>query len=221
MDSKVLEKIQKLLCLAADNPEAPESKLAAERAAELMAKHGVGIEDVDSHGKMKEGGIIEEGVSVIAQHHQIWESSLASVLCDCFDCKRVINTLNRKAESRTFIGAKSDVAILTWFYKYIRLRVAKHAEKKFRTQRDQKSFGLGAVNALEPRLLEMYKRKEEVAEADSRALVHTKQVAVQNYFDQRFTKLGKGKKYGGNITQAYHSGYIAGESMPINQQIGG
>lgn len=220
MDTKILEKIQKLLCLAADNPEAHESKLAAERAADLMAKYNVGIEDVDSHGKMKEGSVIEQNVDTLPHFHQIWESALGSALCDCFDCKRVIYTEGRKIVSRNFIGSKSDVQLAVWFYKYLRLRIVKQAEKLYKKQQDQKSFGLGAVSSLEPRLKGMYKRKAEATPVDSRALVLTKQVAVQDYFDSRYGGM-KSRSYGtSKISQAYYTGVEEGQKMSINQQVG-
>jgi hypothetical protein len=224
MDVKILEKIQKLLALAADNPDGHESKLAAERAADLMAKYDVGIEDIDSHtGKMKQGAVVQETVDVIANFHQIWESSLGNLLCDCFDCKRFIQTVDSKVISRSFLGAKSDVKLAVWFYKYLRLRIAKEAEKKYKTQRDQKSFGIGAVQGLAPRLTEMYKRKVDATPVDSRALVLTKQLAVQERYDEiakTFTR--KNRTYSANnITGAYHHGVEAGKTMSINQQIGG
>lgn len=223
MDAKILERIQKLLCLAADKPEGHESQLAAERAAELMAKHNIGIEDVDSHGNMKSGSIIEETLDVVAHHHQIWESHLAQILCECFDCKRFVSSFGRKVATRTFIGTKSDVMILSWFYKYLRLRIAKQSERDFNTQAKQKAFGLGAVQALEPRLKEMYKRKQAMTPVDSRALVLTKQVAVDDLYHKRVGNSRSKQKYSAATIdrRAFESGTVAGSTMSINQQIGG
>ena len=218
MNEKVLSKIQKLLCLAADNPDSPESKLAAERAAEMMAKYDVGFEDIKEDGTMADGGIDEVSISANAKHHQVWESQLAGALCDCFDCKRLVNSYE---DTRTFVGAKSDVKIVVWFYKYLRLRIAKQAEQAYRLQKDQKIFGLGAVQSLSPRLVAMYKKKKEVILSDSRALMVNKQLAVNNYFDAKYRGLSR-KSYstGSGSRAAMNAGVAAGASMSINQQVG-
>jgi hypothetical protein len=221
MDEKILSKIQKLLCLAADNPDGHESKLAAERAAEMMAKYDIGIEDIKKDGSMADGGIVEENVTANSKQHQAWESELAGVLCDCFDCKRLISYADG-GEVRVFVGAKSDVKILVWFYKYLRLRIAKTAEMEFRLQKDQKMFGIGAVRALRPRLEALYKKKTEVVLSASRALVVNKQLAVNNFFDHKYSGLRKKSHNVGNGSRAaWNSGTAAGQSMSINQQLGG
>jgi hypothetical protein len=222
MDEKILSKIQKLLCLAADNPDSPESKLAAERAAEMMAKYDIGLEDIQDDGTISDDGINEISVVANANHHQAWESQLASILCECFDCQRFVTSFSRNSKTRTFIGTKSDVRIAVWFYKYLRLRIAKQAEHEFRLQVDQKTFGMGAVSALEPRLVEMYKRKEEIILSDSRALMVNKQLAVKNYFESKYTNL-KTRHISSGIGSkaALMAGRAAGQSISLNQQIGG
>lgn len=222
MDNKILSKIQKLLALAADNPDKPESKLAAERAGDMMAKYNIGLEDIKSDGTMANGGIIEENVSANSKHHQIWEAELAGVLCACFDCKRIIANLDRRRSVRTFIGAKADVALLIWFYKYLRLRIAKSAESEFNLQKDQKVFGIAAVRALRPRLEEMYKKKEEVTLSDCRSLVLNKQLAVTKHFDRNYGNLGKKTYSRPQLNQAaWSAGTTAGQTMGINQQVRG
>ena len=217
MDEKILGKIQKLLALAAGDPDSPEAKLAAQRAGEIMAKHDIGIEDVDEFGNMSKDGIIEETVVARNKHHQAWESMLGNVLCECFDCKKYVSS---KIGTRTFVGAKSDVAMLVWFYKYLRLRIAKQAEHEWSLQRDQKEFGLGAVHGLSPRLQDMYKKKEEVTLSDSRALVISKQLAVTDYFDTKYKGLKKkGYTHSGGNRNARVSGVLAGQSMGINKQV--
>lgn len=222
MDEKILGKIQKLLCLAADNPDSPESKLAAERAAEMMAKYDVGLEDIKEDGTISDDGIDEVTVSANSTHHQVWESQLSAVLCRCFDCQKFITTMGRSHRTRTFIGTRSDVQLVVWFYKYLRLRIAKQAEREFRLQADQKVFGLGAVRALEPRLEEMYKKKKEVILSDSRALMVNKGLIVKDYLDRNYN-LGRSKSYstGNGSRAAAAAGHAAGSSMSINQQIGG
>jgi len=222
MNEKILGKIQKLLCLAADNPDSPESKLAAERAAEMMAKYDVGFEDINEDGTISDDGIDEIQVSANSTHHQIWESQLSAVLCRCFDCQRFISTMGRNHRTRTFLGTKSDVKIAVWFYKYLRLRIAKQAEHEFRLQADQKVFGLGAVRALEPRLVEMYEKKKEVILSDSRALMINKGKIVKDYLDRNYN-LGRGRNHsvGNGSRAAMVAGQAAGSSMSINQQLGG
>ncbi len=221
MSTKILDKIQKLLRLAADNPESHESKLAAERAAMLMAKHNVGLEDVKEDGTMDDSAMHSEDITANAQHHQVWESSLAGILCDVFDCKRIISG-SHKQKVRRFIGAKSDVVMLVNFYKYLRIKIARESETTYRLQKDQKMFGFGVVESLTPRLTEMYKKKEEVSTVHTRSLVVSKQLAVNNYFDRKYKgKLSRARAHtlGGGSADAYQSGRVVGNNLSLNRQI--
>jgi|GEM_PF-4442417 hypothetical protein len=221
-EQKILDRLQKLLRLAADNPDSPESQLAGERAAELMAKYNVGLEDVKEDGTIDSSNILESDVVCTVKHHQAWETDLASALCEAFDCQRILTNADNGAKVRRFIGTKSDVAVLVNFYKYLRLRIAKEAEHKYRLQRDQKMFGIGVARELRPRLVEMYKRKQEVSSEATNALVVCKKDAVANFLSSQYPSM-KMKSYsmGSGSMAAYRDGLVVGKSMSINQQVGG
>lgn len=220
-EQKVLDKLQKLLRLAADNPDSPESQLAGERAADLMAKHNIGLEDVKEDGTIDSSNIQETDVACTVQHHQAWENKLAFALCEAFDCQRILTRTHDGSQLRRFIGTKSDVVVLVNFYKFLRLRIAKEAEHKFRLQQDQKMFGLGVTRELHPRLVEMYKRKQEVSSEATNALVVCKKEAVTNFLSAKYPSMKK-KTYsmGGGSMNAYRDGQVTGKSMSINQQVG-
>ena len=222
MDKKLLGKIQKLLALAADNPDSPESKSAAEKAAQLMADNNIGYEDVDQNGNLEDSGIDEIRVSANVKQHQAWESCLSSVLCRIFECERLVENFGGDNKKRVFIGARSDVQILSWMFKYLRLRIAKAAEDKFSTQRDQREFGLGVINTLTPRLDEMYAYRKKAQEDTTSALMAVgKGIAVKNHFHTKYPNLTtkKHSTKAGNRA-AWQSGQQAGSTISLNQQVG-
>lgn len=221
MNSKIIDKIKKLLALAADNPDSPESQSAGEKAAALMAKHNIGCEEIkigdDEHNQNQ---IKEEEIRTTAKAHSEWENLLGGLLARIFDCDRYSTTYNKDLKTRTFIGTPSDLALLTWYYKYIRLRVAKKAEEMFTTIRDKNEFGMSAIMALRPRFEEMYKQKTE--ESDG-ALVVVKKDAVTKYMKKTHGDLKrvapKSRQRGG--VEARNAGAEFGSKLSLNQQVEG
>ena len=164
--------------------------------------------------------MVQEFVDAKAKHHRIWEASLAKIIADVFECQRIYDRANY-IPRRCFIGTRSDVAMSVWLYKYLRLRIAKGGESKFSLQRDQKEFGRGAVEALKPRLHEMYMRKKEVQLATTTdIMVVGKELAVQGALKKAYPNITKtGFQFQGGSRSARVAGVAAGSAMSINQQV--
>lgn len=216
MDKKLASKIQKLLALGAGNNA--EAKSAMNKAGKLMADNNIGLEDI-SNGTIKPDGIIEELVNISSKNILIWEINLAHALCKAFDCQCLKQVLFGQ-EQRLFLGTKSDLKLLMWYYKYLRIKVAREAEVKFKLVKDQKAFGMGAVTTLTDRILDMFTSKQQAMTNDTKALVVVKTDAVSKHIHDNY-KLRAGRKMRlTNInTKAMAAGQAAGNRISINRPI--
>ena len=119
MSEKVLDRIRKLLRLAADKgatqEEAESALLMAQR---LMVEHGLNesqVEEAPTPEEMK----IEEGVAEDIGRTESWRGRLGSVIADNFRCKsfwRQMRTAKPIRSLLVFLGHAGDVAIAKEVY---------------------------------------------------------------------------------------------------------
>lgn len=83
---KIIEKIQKLLALANNNPNENEAMAAALKAQRLMAENDISLEQVDETIDNKE--IVKEIYHASNKHEmKKWKFGLANVVANNFRCK--------------------------------------------------------------------------------------------------------------------------------------
>lgn len=218
MDEKLVSKIQKLLALGAGDSN--EAKSAMEKAGQLMAKNNIGLEDI-SNGVMKDGGILEKTININNQNILFWEVVLASALCKAFSCSclRMSERINSK---RMFIGTKSDLKLLIWYYKYLRIKVAREAETKYSLIKDQKAFGLGVVASLKDRILDMFQAKTVTMTEETKALMVVKDNSIREYVNERYHPQRRKAQQITNLNHsAVEAGMAVGKTMSINRPITG
>lgn len=216
MDKKLASKIQKLLALGAG--EGAEAKSAMNKAGKLMADNNIGLEDI-SNGVLKGDGILEESINISSKNILIWEINLARTLCKAFDCE-CLKQVFFGQEQRLFLGTKSDLKLLIWYYKYLRIKVAREAEVQFKLINDQKAFGIGAVDALSDRILDMFATKQQAMTNDTKALVVIKTDAVSQHIRNNY-KLRPGHRvqFNNPNMKAVAAGEAAGQRISINRPI--
>lgn len=85
---EVIEKIQKLLALAGNNPSESEAESAALKAQELIAKHNITMTEIEDAGDATEE---EEDLGYYQIHTgngKAWKFNLAQAIAENFRCKR-------------------------------------------------------------------------------------------------------------------------------------
>lgn len=222
VDDKVLERIKKLLALAGENgftnDNENEAKAAFRKAAELMEAHGLAIADINKEtGKVS--GIDQFSIRQGQAKYRIWANPLAGILAKCFDCRVIL-----VEENQVVVGVKSDIELFTWYYNFLKIRIARNASTKFRLVADQKTYGTGCVAALRTRLLDMFtKVREEVRTEQTKALVVVKKQEVDKTFKKWFphTKKHSPKRKLTGSSEAYNAGVRDGQTMALNKSIGG
>ena len=222
VSDKILQRIKKLMALGLGDPDSPEAKSAMDKVAELMQEHGVAEIDLEDNGHIKTSSLIEEIVECYSKSTDKWERVLGTQIAKAFDCKMLtLNSGKYFPNSRTFLGAKSDVKLSIYFYKFIRMQIMRGAESQFDLIRDQKSYGFGCVSKVVERLKDMYAKREEVMTEESQALIVVKKDDVVNFYKEKYPHTTKGGSY--KITgsaDAYSKGQADGNKIQMSRQVG-
>ena len=115
VQEKTIDKIKKLLALAS-SPNEHEAQSALLKAQELLAKHNLTINDVDS--SEAEESVIQHRVDISFTKME-WRLNLANIIADNFRCYCWGHLGNRgKGIGFTFLGKESDVEICKTIYIY-------------------------------------------------------------------------------------------------------
>ena len=112
---KILEKIEKLLALAADKANEHEAISAALKAQELMAKYNIELAEVQ--GDVKSETITTEMYTPKANQHYVckWRYTLSNIIAKNFCCKTY--SINRDAIA--FYGYEKDAKIAVEVFKFL------------------------------------------------------------------------------------------------------
>lgn len=121
IDQKVYDKLQKLLALSVSDNE-NEAGLAMEKAKVLMNEHNLSLLDVAQDGSG--ASVKDERIWGFSKNRQKWEESLGNEIARAFDGRAIISpTLD--GWYVTFIGSKTDVAIIVDLFERLRLVIRK------------------------------------------------------------------------------------------------
>lgn len=112
---KILEKIEKLLALAGNNPSENEAISAALKAQELMAKYNIELADLE--GQSADQSIVEVTYTPKANCHYVrkWRYKLSLIIAKNFCCKTY--SINRDAIA--FYGYEKDAKIAVEVFKFL------------------------------------------------------------------------------------------------------
>lgn len=204
-NGNVVEKIRKLLALAADDPDSNESKLAAARAEQLMTKYE--IESIGAEVDSGAEGIDKETIKMYNTSSRVktvegmmrynrdnWEVKLATILCDLADCKIVMYP-----HGIQFIGYKKDLELTIWYYKLIRLKIHKNIDKyygyvKAHNNSDEiYSYTLGYLTSLDKIIRKMHETKRNTMENNCKDLVVAKDAQINKYMKELFPDMRRTK----------------------------
>ena len=224
MNKAVLERYRKMLALASDDPKSPESQTAFKMAGEFAAKHGLSEADLDVEGHLTDDMIEEVKLDIWDRNTMYWDSQLALAICEAFDCAvcRTANTNNPNAyKAYKILGGKTDVSLATWYWKFLKIRIARQAEVEYHLVRDQKECAMGIVYAVGIRLKEMYEAKEEMMTPDTKALVVVKKADLEKAKKEHWPRLSGGVSFQNNQATpgAFRKGMKIGENMGLSQPI--
>ena len=219
--SRILEKVKKLMALATNNPEANEAKTAMEVAGKLLAQYDLSMEMVREG--QKENRFSTQEVPIFIDRNKHWEGQLCTILAEVFNCK-VFRWVGKDTKySWCFVGEPHNVEICIWYLKYLRLQISKKAEERYNKSRDRESYALGMISTLAKRLREMNQSRKESMTENSKAIALRTSKELDNFFAQMRYDLGlvtrkSNRRYDSN---ALENGVKDGKNLSLNRPVKG
>lgn len=217
----IIERIRKLLALAANNTNPHEAELAAQRANELMLKHSIERERVNTAVDPLSGYVREiETTGKFAA----WERTLLVNIALANLC-RVVKV---GRDDFAVIGHKENVQVSLEMFRWLRTELHRLAKEKYREADESSDFGEmdphqfhtsfkhGANNAINERLKEAKREVEKFnpSQAHGLVLLNTKadQALVKFYPKTVTTRSSAGRN---TRSTAFSAGVEAGRSVTL------
>ncbi len=217
MNTKIVEKIQKLLALSESSNE-HEAQLSMLKAQELLAKHKLSLREVKEYKIYNSA--IKEKISTVSFTKAKWKGSLAKVIADNFGCYHYYKV--RKTNTITFFGREEDITICNIILEYavdcIDTKVKKlryqHSKYGYSTKGLENDYALGFIDGISKKYEEQKKANQEWG----LVLVKDKEV-VEAHSQIKFTGSVNANTEFKGFSEAYYEGYEDGEKFSISDKI--
>lgn len=201
--NKMLDKVQKLLALAGNNPSEGEAKAAAMKAQKLIAQYNLDLSALSAEE------VIQYKL-LRAEHpnNNGYRGSLASIIAPNFRCKAIY--LGAQIH---FFGREGDVDTCVSVFNYLYKTMRTNGCRQERIARKEGRSAHGVANCYWAGF--MRGLKDELG-AQSKALAIIVPEDVKDKFTEKFPQTGvnnrMGVKHTGYDKDAYDSGYNDGRS---------
>lgn len=220
---RTVERIKKLMALAMSDPDTPEAKSAALKAAELLAKYELDMADLTEENKNE---IHEEQFKNYDPKNTSWEQTFLMVLMNVFDINVVVTNTRDNSTIYRLFGKKQDLVLCTYFFKMVRRVAVKRGEAEYKTQALRKSFQSGLIDAIGHRFFEMKEKRQEHRTETTTALAVCNRKEVEDYIKRLFPQAKKKRTAEFKVkTQAeldaFLKGKETGKDIPLNTPIEG
>lgn len=233
VDSKIIEKLKKLLALSASDNE-NEAELAMNKAEEIMRKHNLSVQDVAMDGS---GANIESAV-VYGQTKSVqkWERSLGNSIARAFDGQAVLaRARNGHNWQFTFIAGKTDLVIIVDLFERLRRTIRRMSAEYVAANRSpyisprtqHNSYRIGVVTTVRDRLEQIRhnSRPDDFRNPcglTGKELLVVKDKAVRQHMEEMFPNLKFEKtRFSSVDSNAYHRGLADGQNVCLHRSVNG
>lgn len=215
-DNVVIQKIQKLLALAGNNPNENERAVAMERVHELLAKYNLSLLDV-------ENAKFSDVTMIHAMHikKERWIHFLLNAVCRLYYTRHLTAEVKRK-EWPIFIGTSENIQATISVVTFLVETIKRQARERFSSSKDKRSFCVGATNAIIDRAKAIIERAEGAPTTGTQLMVLTDKLQAKN--DEFISGLQnvidrKGRDTNSNVNPyAYVAGLIEGRRLSLKPQ---
>ena len=217
-NTKIIDRIRKLLAMSEDTGSPNEAAIAAGRAAKLMQQYNLDHADVILT-TASEDSITENASTVAHKAVPQWIASLIVPVANLHDCEARYKYLPNDARAAEFLGMQEDVLVATYVFEYLIGEINRLAERfKARcggtaSRKDLNDFRLGASFGVLS-VLETMQREKAAAEANhsaGKALVVVKHQLIQQKYDIRYSNTRSTYR----PSASHEAGLAAGASVSI------
>ena len=205
-DDKTLNRIRKLLAMAADTSSPNEAAIAAGRARTLMDKHQISEMDLRSSAPEDFGTSTQLSFGV-------WCGMLAVAMAWLNDVNTKYATVQGAAVVQ-FDGYLVDTVTAKELYLYLLAQVELQS-KKVRGRKEP--FKRGFAVGVQEQVKKILKEREQLVMSDGRSLVASKRAMVTEHFGAMRTLSVHKSRSDPNFA----AGYAAGSTIGLNRQVTG
>lgn len=216
---KIIERVQKLLAMAADESSPNEAAIAAKRARSLMDKYQISLGDM-----LRNSEFSQSKVGLSRKFMPIWENWLAIAVANYNDCIASLDMNDYKYKTVMFKGYDSDVKMCEYMYVFLVEACKRHCSMQVTGSRYNARVGTAYKEAFSgavcDRLNDMTRNRKESMISDGRSLM----VIKRDLVEQEFGKPGY-KQYKHNVRNvademaARKMGMEAGRKVPLHMGV--
>lgn len=220
-DDRILSKLAKLLELK-DSPNEHEAQVAAQRAAELMAKHQIDEAQViaasarpDDKPRLEEGRIDGEGEE--ASRIENWHKALLVAVAEACGGRAWMNGRGRY-QRFMMVGPKDSVASARYIYMHLERQVSRFSRAATRespvgTNAWRRAYAMGMVARVRERLVAGRRAAMKAATSTALVVVDKTALAVKEAHDAKNLRTSR---YGGmKRPDAQTHGYRDGDKVDL------
>lgn len=221
VDSKIIEKISKLLALA-ESDNVNEAASAAARAQELMTKHQLAIADIQANGFDHIVDPIDDLPIDLDKSLIHWKTCLAAGIAKANGCatyNKYMYVNGKQAQVVTqYVGPRLSVDAVTYMYRYLvreinRLAALRRGDPGV-DRKWLRDFRLGAVAEITTRLIKMAEHAKVGANGSALAVIDKKKEGVEEAI--KSLNLKKGDVPQMNDQGAFDAGRSAATTINIS-----
>jgi hypothetical protein len=225
-NTKIVERIRKLLAMSEDQSSPEEAAIAAGRAAKLLQKYNLDRADIIIH---QQDSVAMGTANTQTAYRNIpsWVSTLGVPVAELHDCNGIytrIKVNQRYQKAIKYQGLEEDALVASYVFDYLieeinRLAKAHKKRAPQASRADLHAFRLGASEAICDMLNRMIREKAELEReySNGTALVVAKKSLVEAKFGVQRTSHRK-HTYSGS---GYGHGYAAGAKVSIRSGLTG
>ncbi len=218
MDTKLIEKIKKLLALS-ESSNKHEAELSMLKAQELLAKHKLSLKEVKEFNISNNA--IKENITKVSFTKAKWKANLARLIADNFGCELYFKT--KYSHTITYLGREEDITVCNIVLEYaidcidsaVKRIKYEYVKYGYSTRGLENDYAMGFIYGLRQKFEAQKKTNQEWG------LVLVKDQAVIDAYNK--IKFSKGKvnintKFQGH-SEAYEKGHEDGEKFSISDKI--
>lgn len=224
-DSKVLDKVRKLLAMANhENANEHERDTAMRQAHALLTKHGLDMASVADHEREK---VDPRGDFVHEDWSMPWTRGVRQAIAKLFMCDYILGSkINGTRQRHFFIGRASNATTAEYMSIFVVGSILKEGRARYghNLSPQTRAFGAGAAARLSERVEQMISTKiQEVQASDGKGLALIDLRTSEDSDNRAYTKSWGTKTLASRSSKldssAYHAGHEHADSIGLNVQV--